>query len=113
MTNARTATAADFDKAAQSHAYATWFWGIVTVLVAYFFHWWAIIPVVLTLLSIVKSVSSTKCAIAFRIGTYSIPNPNNGAPNGDEIIVMPGTYTSTAVEVVNMRGGDFPNPLLM
>ena len=83
MTNARTATAADFDRAAQTHANATWFWGIVTAVVVYFFHWWAIIPGVLALLSIVKSVSSTKCADALRNGTYSIPNPNNGAPDGD------------------------------
>jgi hypothetical protein len=83
MVNARTATAADFDRAAQIHANSSWFWGIVTAVVVYFFYWWAIIPGVLALLSIVKSVSSTKCAIALCNGTYSTPHPNNGAPDGD------------------------------
>ena len=83
MLNARTATAADFDRAAQAHANATWFWGVVALAVGYFFHWWAIAPGVFACIAILKSVSSTNCAVALRKGTYSIPNPNNGAPDGD------------------------------
>jgi len=35
--NARTATAKDFDKAAQKHANATWFWVILAAIIFYFF----------------------------------------------------------------------------
>ena len=83
MVNARTATAADFDKAAQTNANATWFWGIITLIIGYFFHWWAIVPGLLAFIAILKSVSCTKYANALRKGTYTIPNPNNGAPDGD------------------------------
>ncbi len=81
--NAKTATAANFDKVAQEHANATWFWLILAAIIFYFFEWWALIPAVLGLFAIIQSVSSTKQAKHLRNGTYKIPNPNNGAPNGD------------------------------
>ncbi len=81
--DARTATADDFDKAAQQHANATWVWVIVTALVVWIGGWFALIPGFLAILSITKSVTATSCATKLRAGTYSIPNPNNGAPDGD------------------------------
>jgi len=81
--DARNATAQDFDKAAQEHANATWFWLILAAIILYFFQWWAVIPAALGLLAIVQSVSSTKQAASLRNGTYKTPNPNNGAPDGN------------------------------
>ena len=81
--NARTATAKDFDKAAQRHANATWLWGIVAAVVFYFYQWYALIPAAYAVFKIIQSVSSTNNATKLRNGTYPIPNPNNGAPDGD------------------------------
>ncbi|PCI32355.1 MAG: hypothetical protein COB54_07605 [Alphaproteobacteria bacterium] len=81
--NARNATAADFDKAAQQKANSTWSWLIFAGIIYYFFDWWAIIPGLLMLLNGVQSVSATLQARHLRKGTYKIPNPNNGAPDGD------------------------------
>ncbi|PHZ85934.1 hypothetical protein [Paremcibacter congregatus] len=81
--NARNATAADFDSVAQQHADATWKWLILGGIIYYFFDWWAIAPGLLALLAIVQSVSATLQAQKLRKGTYKIPNPNNGAPDGD------------------------------
>ena len=83
MVNARTATAADFDAAAQRHANSFWFWLIVAAVVYYFYGWWAAAPGLLSVWSIISSVSATKQADRLRKGTYRIPNPNNGAPDGD------------------------------
>lgn len=81
--NARTATAADFDAAAQKHANAFWFFLAVAGVTYYFLGWWATIPGVLVIWAGISSVSATKQAINLRNGTYRIPNPNNGAPDGD------------------------------
>ena len=81
--NARTATAKDFDKAAQKHANATWFWVILTAIIFYFFKWYAAIPAALAVFTIMQSISSTKNASRLRNGTFKILNPNNGAPDGD------------------------------
>ena len=81
--NARTATAQDFDKAAQKNANSTWLWAILSVVIFYFFYWYAIITAVIAIFYFFQSIYSTNCASKLRNGTYSIPNPNNGAPDGD------------------------------
>ncbi len=80
--NARTATTADFDTAAQKHANAAWLWAIVAGVIYYFFGGWIVIPGMLFVWSVISSISATKQASALRSGTYRIPNPNNGAPDG-------------------------------
>jgi hypothetical protein len=81
--NARPATAADFDPAAQQKANSFWFWLVVAGIVYYFFKYWAIIPGALAVLSAIQSISATRAASSLRNGTYRLPNPNNGAPDGD------------------------------
>ena len=82
--DARTATAADFDAAAQKHANASWFFLLVAIAVWYFTNiYWAIIPAVVLLITIVQSVQATRMGQKLRDGTYPLPNPNNGAPDGD------------------------------
>lgn len=81
--DARTATAADFDTAAQSWANKTWFWGIAAAVVGFLAGWFALIPAGVAALCIIQSVGATWSAGRLRAGTYTIPNPNNGAPNGD------------------------------
>ena len=81
--DARTATAADFDAAAQSKANACWLWAIAAAVVGFFVGWIALIPAGMALLSIIQSKSATSMAGKLRAGTYSVPNPNNGAPDGD------------------------------
>lgn len=79
--DARTATAEDFEAAAQKSANATWGWLIVAGIVYYFWGWAAAaLPGFLALLAVVQSVASTKQADNLRKGTYRIPNPNNGKP---------------------------------
>ena len=80
---ARTATAADFDRAAQRHANAFWLWAIAAGALAYFLGWWALIPAALAVWSAVSSIGCTRAAGQLRGGSYRIPNPNNGAPDGD------------------------------
>ena len=81
--DARTATAKDFDEAAQSKANFAWGFGVLTAIIFYFFSLWALIPGTLTLLMIIQSVSATKQAINLRNGTYKIPNPNNGIDDSE------------------------------
>ena len=76
--NARTATAKDFDNAAQQNANAAWFWLVIAALICYFFGWWSLIPSALGALSVMQSVSATLNAGRLRDGTYKIPNLNNG-----------------------------------
>lgn len=84
MVDARNATAADFDEAAQRQANAFWFFVVVGGLVWWFASpWWAIIPGALALVCAISSITSTRAALALRSGRYKIPNPNNGAPDGD------------------------------
>jgi hypothetical protein len=83
MPDARNATAADFDQAAQRSANAFWVFLIVSGVTYYFAGWWAAIPSALAILGVVRSISSTRYAQQLRCGTYRIPNPNNGAPDGD------------------------------
>lgn len=84
MANARTATASDFDKAAQRHAHVFWLLlvaaGIVWLLVSWV---WAVFPGAVAVLCAAQSVSATKAAHAIRSGSYRIPNPNVGAVDGD------------------------------
>jgi hypothetical protein len=82
--DARTATAADFDAAAQKQANASWFFLLVAIAVWYFKSiYWAIIPAVILLITIAQSVHATRMGQKLRDGTYPLPNPNNGAPDGD------------------------------
>ena len=82
--DARSATATDFDLAAQKWANSAWFWGIAAGLAAYFGGvWWCAVPAAFALWSIVASIGATQAATQLRRGTYRIPNPNNGARNGD------------------------------
>jgi len=61
--NARTASASDFDAAAQRHANATWFWGIGAVIAGYFFGWWwSAVPGLFAVLAVARSVSATRLA---------------------------------------------------
>jgi len=81
--NARTATAGDFDAAAQSKANQSWFFLIVAAIVGYLAGWFALIPAGVALLFLTQSISATSMAGKLRTGTYPIPNFNNGAPDGD------------------------------
>ena len=81
--NARTATAKDFDEAAQSKANFAWGFGVLTAIIFYFFSWWALVTGAITLLTIIQSVSATKQASNLRNGTYKIPNPNNGIDDSE------------------------------
>ena len=84
MPDARTATARDFEAAAHAHARAFWFWIVIAAVAGRFGGWWAAaLPLALTLLSIVKSIGGGRAAQQLRQGTFPIPNPNNGAPDGD------------------------------
>ena len=81
--NARTATAKDFERAAQKHANSFWVWAVITGIVSYFGGMFGFIPGVIAVFCIIQSVGATSAAMALRKGTYKIPNPNNGAPDGD------------------------------
>ena len=81
--DARTATAKDFDNAAQKNANAAWFYLVLSGVIFYFFEWWALIPGVSCVFSIVTSVEATKKAQSLRDGTYKIPNPNNGIDDSE------------------------------
>lgn len=82
--NARTATAKDFDEAAQKHANGFWANLILSGVIFYFFEWWALIPGIFCIFSIVRSISATVQAGKLRDGTYKIPNPNNGIDDSEE-----------------------------
>jgi len=82
--DARSATAADFDEAAQRNANAFWLFAIVTGVVWWFASmWWAIVPGLVAAYCVVASISCTMNATKLREGRYRLPNPNNGAPDGD------------------------------
>lgn len=84
MANARNATATDFDAMAERHAKAFWLWLLVAGLTWWLASmWWAIIPAILATTCAVAAIGSTRAAFALRNGTYAVPNPNNGAPDGD------------------------------
>ena len=83
MLNARTATARDFEASAYAHARMFWVWAVVGAVVAFLFRWWALVPFALAVLSLIKSIGGGRAAQQLRQGTYPIPNPNNGAPDGD------------------------------
>lgn len=90
--DARTATAADFDAAAQRWANSFWFFAIATAIVGFVAGWFAVIPGALTAYCVIQSVSATAMAGKMRAGTYPIPNPNNGAPDGDARNIAPRTH---------------------
>lgn len=84
MVDARSATAADFDRAAQRQANAFWGWAVVAGLVWWQASvWWAIIPALAAVWYAVGSVVCTRSAGKLRAGTYRLLNVNNGAPDGD------------------------------
>ena len=78
MADARTATPADFDRAAQQHANTFWFWAVVTGIVFYYFGLWAVPPAAISGWCIIKSVACTRYGQSLRNGTFPIPNPHNG-----------------------------------
>ena len=81
--DAYTATAKDFERAAQRNANAFWVYAIIAAAVGFYFRWWATLPAALAVLNMVKSVAATRCADQLRKGTFHLPNLNNGAPDGD------------------------------
>lgn len=81
--NARTATAADFDKAAQENANNFWFCLLITAVVFWLWRGWAWLPGICAVWQIIRSVGCTNAANHLRKGTFTVPNPNNGAPDGD------------------------------
>lgn len=83
MVDAHSATAADFDSAAQRHANAFWRWLLLAAIVWWFASiWWALIPGAVAALKAYLSVGSTLAAKELRTGKYKVWNPNNGAPDG-------------------------------
>lgn len=84
LINADTATAADFEVAAQKHAHAAWVFGIIAALIWWFGgDWWTAIPGGLALVSLVSSLDCTRNASLIRRGRFRLSNINNGAPDGD------------------------------
>ena len=84
MVHPRTATAADFDHAANNNARAFWLWLVVAGLVWWLTSlWWAAVPSLIGAWCAYNSVACTRTASKLRNGTYPIPNINNGAPDGD------------------------------
>jgi hypothetical protein len=84
MVNARTATASDFDKAAESSARAFWVAAIIAVALWWFAGlWYAAVPGLAALFFGFQVVSAGRAAAKLRAGLYRIPNTNNGAPDGD------------------------------
>lgn len=84
MANARTATASDFDKAAQRHAQAFWLLLVAAGVIWLLISWaWAVFPGAVAVLCALQSISATKAAHAMRSGSYRIPNPNVGAVDDD------------------------------
>lgn len=83
MVDARSATAADFDRAAQRHANTFWFCLVVAGVVWWFAGWWAAIPGAVAVWCAVSSIGATRAGMHLRRGTYKVWNPNNGAPDGD------------------------------
>ena len=81
--DAYTATAKDFERAAQRNANAFWVYAIIAMAVWFYFKWWAAIPAILAVYNMVKSIAATRSADQLRRGTYRLPNLNNGAPDGD------------------------------
>lgn len=85
MVNARTATAADFDKASENNARAFWLTVVIAGMVWWFAGgWWAVLPAVISLYCAAQAVGANRAAAKMRAGTYRIPNVNNGAPDGDK-----------------------------
>ena len=83
MLNARTAKAKDFDAAAQRHADAFWWWAIFSGATFFFAGGFGMIPGIIAVCCVFQSFGATSAADSLRKGTYPIPNPNNGAPDGD------------------------------
>lgn len=93
---ARTATAADFDAAAQAWANRFWFFALAAVVVGFLVGWFALIPGGIAILCVIQSVSSTSMVGKLRAGTYPIPNPCNGVPDGDARNLLPGSLSAAA-----------------
>ena len=104
MLDPRTATAGDFDKAAQRHAHVFWMWliafGVTWWLMSF---WWALIPAAAATWAAIGSGASTRDAAKLRNGTYPILNPNNGAPDGDASNWLRRPTEPRSQEVVDMH----------
>lgn len=99
---ARTATAADFDAAAQKHANATWFWGIAAAVAGYFWGWWwAALPAFLAVLAIARSLSATRLAGRLRSGGSVFANE---PPAGSDADVEGDALLMKAQQLVNSYG---------
>lgn len=85
MVDAHSATAADFDRAAQRNANAFWRWLVATGVCWWVAPswWWAVVPGLLCLWNASNSIGATLAGRSLRKGTYRVYNPNNGAPDGD------------------------------
>ena len=79
----RTATASDFDQAAHKQSKVFVMWTAITVLTASLFGWVAIVPAAFAIWSAVSGVLAVMYAMSLRNGSFSLSNPNNGAPDGD------------------------------
>jgi hypothetical protein len=56
----------------------------------YFASWWAVIPGAFAILENRAKRKLNEVCTELREGTYPIPNPNNGAPDGDALNITPG-----------------------
>lgn len=84
MVDAHSATAADFEAAAQRKANSFWFWIAVGGVVWWTTSiWWAAVPAAVAVFQASLSFGATNAAKALREGTYKVWNANNGAPDGD------------------------------
>jgi len=83
MIDPRTATAKDYDKAARLHGNGAWASVAITIVVWYFFDWFALIPLANVFYCGLKVLSYTKAEMQLEKGIFKTPNRNNGAPNGD------------------------------
>lgn len=84
MVDAHSATAADFERAAQGHANSFWRWLTFAGLVWWFTSiWWAALPGPVALLCAYLSFGATGAARELRTGNYRVWNPNNGVSHGE------------------------------
>ncbi len=61
-------------KEANEYSRAKWFWLVLTGIVYYFFEWWALIPAMLVIFALVKSMAAKKSAEPYEIGSEEDKN---------------------------------------